>query len=371
MGVSHMLEHMVFKGTERRSAKQIALAVEVLGGSLDAYTSREHTSFQARVLDEHVLEAADVLSDIVFSPALRERDLDLERKVILEEISMVEDTPDDLVFELHNATLWGSHPYGYAILGNRDTVVALGAEDLRQLHAAAYRPSHMVVAAAGNIGHDQLLEVLDRTGWMRNGAQPESFPVPPPLPAEPKYVHVPRDVMQTHVVFGSTTFPHGDSRRYTLLLASTIVGGGMSSRLFQRVREELGLAYSVQTFQAFNADTGTHGVYVATAPETASEAVAAIRDELATVAASGLSEEEIASGKSQLKGQLTISLESVNSRMYRAAGAELYGEPWLTVDEILAGIDAIDAEQAAAVCAEFFAPGRQTVLSLGKSAISD
>ena len=367
MGISHLLEHMVFKGTATRSAKEIALALEVLGGSLDAYTSREHTSFQARVLDEHVTEAADVLADIVFNPVLRQRDLELERKVVLEEISMVEDTPDDQVFELHNAALWGTHPYGYSILGTRESVVALDTDDLRVLHALAYRPSQIVIAAAGNIDHEQLLEVLQRTGWLRNGGErPQTPTVPRPATEGPRYVHVPREVGQTHVVFGTPTFPHGDPRRYTLLLASSLVGGGMSSRLFQRVREELGLAYTVQTFHAFHADTGMHGVYVASAPEVASESVAAIVDELGRVAGDGLTDEEIASGKSQLKGQVTIAMESVNSRMYRAAGAELYGEPYQTIDEVLSLIEAIEAREVSSVCREFLDPAKQTVLSLGR-----
>jgi predicted Zn-dependent peptidase len=370
MGVSHMLEHMVFKGTQRRSAKDIALAVEVLGGSLDAYTSREHTSFQARVLDEHVTEAADVLADIVFAPALRDKDLALERKVVLEEISMVEDTPDDLVFELHNSALWGTHPYGHSILGTRETVIALRGADLQELHARAYHPSQMVVAAAGNIEHEQLLDVLGATGWTHNGNPHSPLQAPPAVPEAPGYVHVPRDIMQTHIVLGSTTFRHGDPRRYTLLLVCTILGGGMSSRLFQRIREELGLAYSVQSFHSFHADTGTHGVYVGTAPETAADAATAISEELAKVAGEGLTEEEIVSGKSQLKGQITISMESVTARMYRAAGAELYHEPYLSVDEILASIEAIDADQIGEVCRDFFAPDRQTVLSLGRAAIS-
>ena len=165
MGVSHLLEHMVFKGTQRRSAHEIALSLEALGGSLDAYTSREHTVYQGRVLDEHLLEAADVIGDIVFNPTLRESDLALERKVILEEIAMVEDTPDDLVFELHNEVLWGSHPYGYSILGTRETVQSLGVRELRALHSRAYHPGQLVVAATGNVEHEQLLDVLSRTGW--------------------------------------------------------------------------------------------------------------------------------------------------------------------------------------------------------------
>jgi predicted Zn-dependent peptidase len=371
MGVSHLLEHMVFKGTERRSAREIALALEVLGGSLDAYTSREHTSFQARVLDEHVAEAADILADIVFHPTLRTRDLELERKVVLEEISMVEDTPDDFVFELHNSALWGAHPYGYPILGTRETVIGLSTADLRGLHGLAYRPSRMVIAAAGNIEHEQLLDILEGAGWLEGANDPAPpLKIPRPAAEPPRYTHVPRDIAQTHVVFGSTTVPHGDPRRYTLLLVNVIMGGGMSSRLFQRVREELGLAYAIQTFHAFHADTGMHGVYVASAPEVAAEAALAINEELATVAAKGLTEEELASGKNQLKGQVTISMESVSSRMYRAAGAELYGEPYRTIDEVLAAIDAIDASDVARVCAEFFDPARQMVLSLGRQELT-
>src|ERR1051326_2667323 len=180
MGVSHLLEHMVFKGTERRSAHEIALSLEALGGSLDAYTSREHTVYQGRVLDEHLSEAADVLGDIVLHPTLRESDLTLERKVILEEIGMVEDTPDDLVFELHNELLWGDHPYGYSTLGTRDTLARLGVRELKELHRRAYHPAHLVVAASGNVEHDRLLDILDETGWLAADAGH-----PPPLQAQP------------------------------------------------------------------------------------------------------------------------------------------------------------------------------------------
>ncbi len=366
MGVSHLLEHMVFKGTTTRSAKDIALSLEALGGSLDAYTAREHTAFQARVLDEHLREAADVLADLMYRPSLRGEDLQLERNVVLEEISTVEDTPDDLVFELHNAALWGTHPYGYPILGTRETVTRLGVAELRGLHGRAYHPPLTVVAAAGNVEHEQLLEVLDATGW---AALPRGTDVRLTAPVarteSPSVQHVERDGAQTHIVFGSTTVPHGDARRYTVALVSSVLGGGMSSRLFQRVREELGLAYAIYTFQSFHADVGMHGVYVGTAPDTAQRAAAAIREELARVAADGLPEEEIASGKNQLKGQVVLSLESVTSRMYRAAGVELYGEAFKPLDVVLAEIDRIEAADVRAVCREFFAPERQTVVSLG------
>lgn len=366
MGVSHLLEHMVFKGTRTRSAKDIALSLESLGGSLDAYTAREHTAFQARVLDRHLREAADVLADMVFRPSLRTDDLALERNVVLEEISTVEDTPDDLVFELHNAALWGAHPYGYSILGTRDTVSHLGRTELRALHERAYHPPLMVVAAAGNVEHEQLLDTLDSTGWMAipRGTD-EPLPASPPVAVDPVEQHITREGAQTHIVFGSRAVAHGDPRRYTFALVSSVLGGGMSSRLFQRIREELGLAYAVYTFQAFHVDMGTHGVYLGTAPETAATAREAVRTELASVAEDGLTAEEIVAGKNQLKGQVTLSLESVTSRMYRAAGVELYGEPFRSLDRVLAEIDQISEDDVRAVCRDFFPPERQTVVSLG------
>ena len=366
MGVSHMLEHLVFKGTEHRSAHQIASALESLGGSLDAYTAREHTCFQARVLDEHLRQAADVILDLVFRPLLRPADLKLERKVILEEIAMVDDTPDDLVFELHNAALWGSHPYGYSILGTRESVAGMPLESIRELHARAYHPPQVVVAASGNVEHADLLAVLDAAGWndvpRGNGATLHS---PAPVAAAPTEKHVARDGQQVHVVFGSATVRHSDPRRYTLMLVDNLFGGGMSSRLFQRVREELGLAYSVYTFQSFHIDAGTHGVYVGTARDTAGQAIAAVREELARLAADGIGDAELAMGKQQIKGQITLSMEGVTSRMYRAAAVELFDEPFMPLDEVLAKIDAITVQDTRDVCAEFFRPELQTLVSLG------
>jgi predicted Zn-dependent peptidase len=369
MGISHMLEHMVFKGTARRSARELALALETLGGSLDAYTAREHTAYQARILDEHLPQAADVLADLIFRPALRATDLALERKVVLEEISTVDDTPDDLVFELHNSHLWGTHPYGYSILGTRETVAALDDGDLRALHSRAYHPEQIVVAAAGNVEHDALLETLESAGWadIPRGGLP-ALRSPAPIVQPPGAVHFERDTAQTHIVIGSSVFAHSDSRRYAMSLIGMLFGGGMSSRLFQRIREELGLAYSVYSFQSFHEDSGVHGVYVGTTPESARAAVDAINSEMELLAAQGLSEGDLTAGKSQLKGQITLSLESPSSRMYRAAGVELYGEPYRTLDEVLALVDAIDAETVAELCKTYFNPAAQTLVSLGPRA---
>jgi predicted Zn-dependent peptidase len=322
--------------------------------------------YQGRVLDEHLSEAADVIGDIVLHPTLRESDLTLERKVILEEIGMVEDTPDDLVFELHNELLWGDHPYGYSILGTRDTVASLGVRELQELHRRAYHPAHLVIAASGNVEHDRLLDVLAETGWFAAAAgDPAPLVSQPPRAEPPRSHHVSREGAQTHIVAGTRAVAHGNPQRFPLLLLSMLLGGGMSSRLFQRVREELGLAYSVYTYQSFHADSGMHGVYVATAPESAGAALNAIRDELHAVAKDGLPAEEIAMGRQQLKGQVTLSLESVSSRMYRAASVELYGEPYRSLDELLALIDAITVEDVADVARAFFDPDQMSVVSLG------
>jgi predicted Zn-dependent peptidase len=340
MGVSHLLEHMVFKGTSQRSAHQIALSLEALGGSLDAYTSREHTVYQARVLDEHLEHAADVIGDIVFRPLLRESDLALERKVVLEEIGMVEDTPDDLVFELHNEQLWGAHPYGYSILGTRETVGSLGVDDLRALHTRAYHPGQLIVAASGNVRHDDLMAVLERTGWLAiPGGEGGRLRAPTPQTQPPSEHHVKRDGAQTHIVMGTRAVEHQHPHRFPLLLVSMLLGGGMSSRLFQRVREELG---SPTPCSRISRSTPTAEARRVRRDRTrfASDALAAIRKRLERVSRMG-SRDEIAMGKQQLKGPVTLSLESVSARMYRAASVELYGEPFRSLDEVLALIDAI------------------------------
>ena len=366
MGVSHLLEHMVFKGTRRRSAKDIAMSLEQLGGSLDAYTSREHTVYQARVLDEHLEIAVDVIGDLVFEPVLRQGDLDLERNVVLEEIAMVEDTPDDLVFELHNEALWARHPLGYSILGTRETVGKLAVKDLKSLHKRAYRPSNLVVAAAGSVDHDRLVDLLAKTGWhARADSGPRPLATPAAKPAKPTRQVIKRAGSQTHIVLGAPTIGYKDPRRHALVLLSVVLGGGMSSRLFQRVREELGLAYSVYTFQNFYATCGVQGVYVGTAAATAAAALDAIETELAAVKANGLTEDEISQGKGQLKGQITLSLESPTARMYRAAAVALYGEPYRSLDEMLALVDGIQPATISELAAEFLDPSQQTVVSLG------
>jgi predicted Zn-dependent peptidase len=366
LGISHLLEHMVFKGTERRSARELALELEIRGGGLDAFTGRDYTSYQAHVLDADLPLAVEILTDLVRRPLLRETDLQSERNVVLEEINGVADTPDDLVFELHARALWPEHPYGYSILGTRETLDALSAEDLRMLHRAGYYRGNCVIAAAGNVNHDQLLTVLEREGWFEGSTREiprNGVTATPAVRGGNCTEH--RDTAQTHIVFGTDTFPLRDPRRFPLAILTNVFGGGMSSRLFQRVREELGLAYAIFAYKHFYQGSGQLGVYVGTQPATADRAVAAIRDEYGKVAREGLPLAELTNGKQQLKGQIMLSLESPGARMARLAGFTLYEDRYRPLDEMLTEIDAITPDAIAAVAREFFAPERQTVLRLG------
>ena len=372
MGVSHLLEHMVFKGTERRTAQEIALALESRGGSLDAYTSRDSTAYHARVLDADLPRALDVITDLVRRPKLRDSDLSLERQVVLEEISTVEDTPDDEVFDLAYETLWPNHPYGFQILGTKETVSALSADDLKQLHARAYFPGNCVIAAAGNLTHEALLEEVGRQGWFDGNGQAAQQDPPPVAPVPPAVRGVTRsvekDTAQTHIVFATDTIPYADRRKYAMIVLSNVFGGGMSSRLFQRIREELGLAYAIYSFTSFYRGVGLAGVYVGSQPARAEKAAEAIRGEFALMAREGLRGQALDDAKQQTLGQLMLSLESPTARMYRLASTAVYSEPYRSLDEVLQTVEALTADEVSTMASEFFAPERQTVVSLGPKA---
>lgn len=365
MGVAHLLEHLVFKGTDRRGPRELARAIEGRGGALDAFTARDHTGFQAHVLGRDLAVAAEVLTDLVRRPLLRDEDLDLERNVVLEEIRAVEDTPDDLVHDLHAQTLWPDDAHGFPILGTAETVAGLRARDLRAVHAAAYGAGNCVIAAAGAVEHDALLEALAAEGWLDAPSGPpvrRQAPAPA-LRAVERVVE--RDSAQVHVVVGTDTFGAGDPRRFALAMLVNAVGGGMGSRLFQRVREELGLAYGVWTATQLYHETGQLGTYVGSQPQTAAAALQAIREEYARVAAHGLAPGELEEAREQLKGQLVLGLEGAGARMARLAGTALAGLPYRPVDALLADVDAVRPDDVAALAAEYFAPERQTVVRLG------
>ena len=347
-GISHLLEHMVFKGTERRSALELALEIEGLGGSLDAYTAHEHTSFMARVPDTELDTAVDVLADLSFEPRLSTEDLALEREVVLEEIARVEDTPDDLVFELHGEFLFGGHPYGSSILGHRDTVSSIDTADLARLHTSNYRPAALVVAAAGRIEHEELVELVERHLPEDPGEGPRDVDRPASFGTGFREVTRPGG-RQVHIVAGAPGIAWGDSLRDASIVVGTALGGGMTSRLFQRIREELGLAYAVFSWQSYYRNGGALGAYVGTRPESADRAREALLSELRVLADQGLPEEEDERIRTLIKGQLLLSLESPSSRMHRLAGTVLHDEPYRSLDEIAARIDAVtpgDVEEA-------------------------
>ncbi|MDZ7779388.1 MAG: pitrilysin family protein [Gemmatimonadota bacterium] len=363
-GASHLLEHMVFKGTRRRTAGDLALALERLGGSLDAYTTREHTAFQARVLDEHFSEALDVLSDLVLEPRLAAADLEVEREVVLEEIAQVEDTPDDLVFELHAERFWRGHPYGRPILGTTDSVSAMTEAQLLELHGERYTGRNLVLAVAGNVEHDEVLErATELFGDVPEGerAPPVEAPTDPMRGGEV----VNRPSAQTHLVFGTDIPGRAHPDRYAHILLSAALGGGMSSRLFQRVRESMGLCYTVFSFQSFLRARGVSGVYVGTRPGTATRAEEAVRQELDLLARDGLSGVELEDIRRQVKGQIMLALESPVARLDRLASLELHDEPFTGLDELLARIDAVTQDDVRRIAREDYGADRHFTLALG------
>jgi predicted Zn-dependent peptidase len=364
LGISHLLEHLVFKGTERRSAHEIALSLESLGGGLDAYTTREHTSYQARVLDEHLPEALDVLADLVLHPRLDPEDLELERSVVLEEIAGVEDTPDDLVFDLHGERFWNGHSYGQVILGTRETVVALNIEDARRLHDERYCGGNILVGAAGNVDHELVAEYVARLfGTAPRGDGATQIDVPGEQATGRDVVA--RQAAQAHVVIANRTPSHRDPVRDALILISSAFGAGMSSRLFQRIREEMALAYSVFSYQSFYSRAGIAGVYVGTRPEAREQALDAILAEYRLLQEDGLTALELEQAKHQGKGHMILAMESTGARLLRVAGYALRDEPYRELEESLARIDAVTLDEVNAACARFFDPADQYALSLG------
>lgn len=349
-GIAHLLEHMVFKGTARRSAREIAVEIERLGGALDAYTAHEHTSFQARVPDTALGTAVDVLSDLGFSATLAPSDLELEREVVLEEIARVDDTPDDLVFDLHADFLFPGHPYGAPILGTRESVEAVSAEALAALRDGAYRPAGLVVAAAGRVEHDRLVDLVAARLPSEPGGPPVEVPAPVERGVGRRRVERPGG-RQVHLVAGAPGVPWGDPLRDASVIVNTALGGGMGSRLFQKIREELGLAYSVFSWQAFYRSGGAAGAYLGTRSESAERARDALLAEFRALAGDGLPPAEDAETRTQLKGQLLLSLESPGSRMHRLAGTVLHDEPYRPLDEIARRIDAVTGDQIREVCA--------------------
>jgi predicted Zn-dependent peptidase len=371
IGISHFLEHMVFKGTSRRTAKQIASAVESVGGSIDAFTGREYTCFHAKVLDEYVDLALDVLSDLVDSPTMNEENIEREKLVVYEEIRNMEDTPDDMIHQLYSQAVWGDDPLGYPLLGTYETVESLKRADVLDFLHREYITPNFVVSLAGNIDFDYTLDLIrdkfsfllsrPTSGWeaqrVNLARNMEDF--------KPVSRHMNRDCQQTHLCLGTVSFAHADPRRYALLLLSNIIGGGMSSRLFQRVREEEALAYVVYSFQQFYMDTGLYGVYIGTEPSQRDKTIDVVQQEYLKVLESGVNEDELQHAKNQLKGQLLLGLESTTTRMFRLANFELNGESYQPVDDVIRKIEAVRPDEICEVAQVILNPERICSVSLG------
>ncbi len=363
-GASHMLEHMVFCGTRNRSRREIAMALEGVGGWLNAYTAREHTSYEARVLDRHLPMALEVLADLICAPLLRAEDLEREREVVLEEIAAVQDTPDDLAFELHSERMWRGHRHGRSILGSADSVGRMTRDDLVALHRGSSVGSNLVVGAVGNIDHNAFVALAERCfGALEPGL---AIPHPePPGPPRRGVEEVVRDSAQSHMIFAAPAPGASSPDRYPLLILSTALGGGMSSRLFQRIREDLALAYAVYSFQEMRLCTGTFGIYLGTRPAHAAEALGAVWEICEDLVAHGLKPDELARVREQVKGEMVLALESPLARMRRLAAFVLSGEPFVSVDRTLRRIDEVSEGALARVAAEVASPASQFVCCVG------
>jgi len=351
-GASHFLEHLLFKGTARRSALQIAEVTDAVGGELNAFTAKEYTCFYARVLDADLPLAVDVVSDLVTSATCTPEDVESERGVILEEISMHDDDPGDVVHDTFSAALYGDHPLGRPIIGSVDTVEALTHEAVTGYYHGRYVQPEMVVSAAGNVDHAQVVRLVEQAFGDAAPAAPAPLrPHDPPVRCS-RVVVEDRPTEQAHLVLGAVGVARDDERRWALSVLNNALGGGMSSRLFQEVRENRGLAYSVYSYATHHADTGAFGVYAGCAPGKVDEVLALCREQLEDVAARGLADEEVARAQGQLRGSLVLGLEDTGSQMTRIGKAELVHGDVLAVDELLARIAAVTPEQVRAVAAD-------------------
>ncbi|GGK72881.1 putative zinc protease [Planomonospora parontospora subsp. parontospora] len=357
MGASHFLEHLLFKGTPTRDALEISAAIEGIGGEINAFTAKEYTCYYARVLDEDLRVAIDVLADVVTSSLITADDVEAERGVILEEIAMHDDDPSDVVHEQFSAEMYGDTPIGRPILGTVESINAIGRDRIDEYYRDRYLPSRTVVSVAGNVTHEQVVELV-AAAYERAGALGgDAGPVPPRVSGETvparsgvRVVHRPTE--QANLVLGTIGLTRTDERRFALGVLNAALGGGMSSRLFQEIREKRGLAYSAYSYTSQYADTGQFGVYVGCLPSKTDEVLKICREELLRVVADGFSEEEIARGKGQMRGGLVLGLEDTGSRMSRIGKGELVYDELLSVDEVLARIEAVTPEEISEVAAD-------------------
>ena len=363
-GISHFIEHLLFKGTSRRTAKRIAEEFDAMGGELNAFSAKEYTCYYAKVLDEKVEEAFEVMSDMLLRSLMRPKDVDAERKVILEEIAMHEDSPDDIIHDLFISALWEAHPLGQSVLGHQNIVRTLGSDEIAGYFRRFYRPENIVVAVAGNVDHERVVSLVE--GLMQTdggqGRHERHCVVPEIRPHTAVYN---RPTEQAHILLGTQGLPRQHPARFALAVLDNILGGGMSSRLFQKVREERSLAYSIFSYHSMYVETGLVAVYAGTNPENTSAVLELIKEEIDLLLEKGISEEELERAKGHIKGNLVLSLEDSSSRMTRLGKAEVCQGEILSLDELLERIDAVTADDVRQLAKELFGSRKLVVTAIG------
>ncbi|MEX0722549.1 MAG: pitrilysin family protein [Gracilimonas sp.] len=352
-GITHFLEHMLFKGTDSRSSYDIALSMEAVGGYLNAFTSSEYTCYYSRCVNTQLDRALDVLSDMVLHPAFPEEEIEKEKKVVIEEMKMYRDSPDDFIFEAFNSKIFEGHELGRPVLGFENTVSNFSRQDLYDYMKDRYYPGNLLISVAGNVDHDRVVELVSNYFEKLEAKDLDEKEQPLP-PFKKENLNLTKAIEQTHYIYGrrGLNFDHDD--KYLLLLANTVLGGGMSSRLHQNVREKYGYCYSIQTFNQSYTDTGMWGIYVGTDKEYVDHVRELILKELKQMQEEPVPEKELAEAKSQLKGKLLLSQESTSNRMTRLAKSELYFGRFVTLDELVENIDSVTSEEIQSFVKGFF-----------------
>jgi len=362
-GIAHFVEHMLFKGTRSRTAEDIAQEIDSIGGQLDAFTAKECASYYIKVLDEHLPRAVDVLSDLLLNPAFHPDDIGREKKVVLEEIKMVEDTPDDLVHEIFTQNFWAGHPLGRPILGSKETVESLTQDALRYYFRRAYVAKNLIIAAAGNIEHAR---VRDLVAEAFSALPADGEPLAATPPAATPQLHVRhKDLEQTHVCLGAASVQQDHSDRYVTYVLNTVLGGSMSSRLFQNVREKRGLAYAVSSNLVSYRDAGSLTVYAGCDTSVVGQVIDLVVEELRRLKVAPVPDSELQRARDHLKGNLVLNLESTSSRMSHLARQEIYFGRQLTLDETLAGVEQVTADAVQRVAQALFLNGALAATVLG------
>jgi predicted Zn-dependent peptidase len=363
-GISHFIEHMLFKGTKNRSAEEIARSVDSIGGGLDAFTAKEMVSYNTKVLDEHLPVAFDVLADLVRNPLFREEDIEKEKGVILEELKMDVDNPEYLLHDIFSSNFYKDHPLGKPIIGSKDTIRAFDRSMIDDYYQRYYSPSNILITAAGNLNHAELVD-LAREHFEDLKISPQLAPEVAPVPHARLVFRNKTSLEQTHLYMGVPAYPFPHELRFACYTLNTILGGGMSSRLFQNIREKQGLAYAVYSELSMYRDTGCMAIYAGTAVETAGKVIDSIVKELRELKENLVPAEELRRAKDNLKGSLMLGLESTSSRMGNLARQDLYFRRFFTLDEMLESIEVVSAEQVQMIAREFFDPKNITLAVLG------